>query len=178
MAWTQATTIIHAPVETVWNALNDIARTPEWVVGLEKSEVVTDGDYGKGTIYTDTNRLGPFLQTTRWLVWVYEPMNRQSHVSSSAMLPTTMELKLTPVPEGTRLQMEVMYRLLPQLGFLSRIFEAAVMNRLLAQILRQNQANLDVYLARQLAPEVNYRAVRLSSHKQSSFRQAAEQNLG
>jgi uncharacterized protein YndB with AHSA1/START domain len=149
MAWTQATTIIHAPVETVWNVLNDIAHTPEWVVGLEKSEVVTDGDYGKGTIYNDYNRLGPFLQTTRWLVWVYEPMSRQAHVSSSAVLPTTMEITLTPVPEGTRLHMGVRYRLLPQLGFLSRIFEAAVMNRLLSQVLGQNQANVDVFMARQ-----------------------------
>ena len=32
MGHAEAATIIHAPVETVWNCLNDIEHTPLWVV--------------------------------------------------------------------------------------------------------------------------------------------------
>ncbi len=35
--------IISASVEAVWNTLCDIARTPEWVVGLEAAELKTPG---------------------------------------------------------------------------------------------------------------------------------------
>lgn len=175
MGWTEAATIIHAPVEAVWNSLNDIAQTPKWVVGLERAEIITDGDYSRGTIYNDYNRLGPVLQTTSWQVTVFEPMQRQVHVSDSAVLPTTMTLTLTPVPEGTRLNMEVMYTFLPQLGLFSRWFEGAVMNRILNQVLRQNQANLDVYLTQRYEPEDSYRLLRHPTSRKSPMKPVAEQ---
>lgn len=175
MAWTQAATIIHAPVEVVWNSLNAIPHTPKWVVGLERAEIITDGDYGKGSIYNDINRLGPVLQTTPWQVTVFEPTRRQVHVSASAVLPTTMTLTLTPVPEGTRLHMEVMYRLLPQLGIISRIFEALVMNRALHKVLLQNQANLNAYLAQRYEPEDSYRMLKNPTSRKNQMKPLAEQ---
>jgi uncharacterized protein YndB with AHSA1/START domain len=35
MGHAEAARIVNAPVEVVWNTLNDIEHTPEWVVGLE-----------------------------------------------------------------------------------------------------------------------------------------------
>lgn len=147
MGRAEAATIIHAPVETVWNTLNDIEHTPDWVVGLEKAEIVTPGAYGLDAIYHDHNRLGPLPQVTPWHVTAFEPMTRQVHESKSAALPSKMALTLSPTPEGTRLHMAVEYRFLPRLGFISRIFESLVMNRVLTGVLRQNQANLNTYLA-------------------------------
>lgn len=148
MGRAEVTTIIHAPAAAVWNSLNDITRTPEWVVGLEQAEITTPGAYGAGTSYTDYNRLGPALQTTPWHITAFEPMTRQVHVSESAALPTTMTLSLSPVPEGTRLHMLVEYRFMPRLGLFSRLVEAVMMNRALGGVLRQNQANLNAYLQR------------------------------
>ncbi|MBI5667702.1 MAG: SRPBCC family protein [Chloroflexi bacterium] len=148
MGYAEATTLIHAPVEAVWNALNDIDHTPDWVVGLEKAEIVTPGDYGLGAIYHDHNRLGPLPQVTPWHVTTFEPMIRQVHESQTAALPSRMTLTLTPAPEGTRLHMAVEYRFLPRLGVISRILESLVMNRVLTGVLRQNQANLNAYLTR------------------------------
>lgn len=175
MGWTEATTIIHAPVEAVWNSLNDIAHTPEWVVGLAGAELLTSGDFRRGSLYLDHNRLGPFPQSTLWNVTVFEPMERQVHVSKSAVLPSTMALNLTPVAEGTRLHMEVMYRFLPQLGFISRWFESAVMNRALQKVLLQNQANLNAYLTQRYEPEDSYQLIKQPTSRKNPMKPVAEQ---
>jgi uncharacterized protein YndB with AHSA1/START domain len=146
MGYVSVSSVIHAPAESVWNALNDIDRTPDWVVGLEAAEIVTEGDYGHGSIYHDHNRLGPFPQVTPWHVTVFDPMAKQVHKSESTSLPTQMTLNLSPAAEGTHLQMIVEYRLLPRLGVISQLFERLVMNRLLAGVVKQNQANLDQHL--------------------------------
>ncbi|MBZ0307319.1 MAG: SRPBCC family protein [Anaerolineae bacterium] len=146
MGYIESAALIDAHIEIVWQALNDIHHTPDWVTGLEKAEVVTSGVYGAGTIYKDYNRLGPMLQVTPWHITVFEPTTRQIHVSESASLPSTMTLTLTPLPEGTRLVMQVEYRFLPRLGFFSRWLEKLLMNRVLKQVIQQNQASLNRYL--------------------------------
>lgn len=142
MGRAEAFAIINAPLQSVWDALNDYAHTPEWVVGLEKAEQITPGPVGVGTIYEDHNRLGPFPQVTPWRVTVFEPMSRQVHESRSAVLPSTFALKLAPVEAGTRLTMTVDFRFLPRLGAFSRLLERLVLNRLLTRVLSSNQANL------------------------------------
>ena len=146
MGYVEAATTINAPVEAVWDCLNDIDRTPEWVTGLEAAEIKTAGPYGVGTVYYDYNRLGPFLQTTPWRITAFEPPSYQVHESESAVLPSKMTLNLSSTPEGTRLQMAVEYRFLPRLGPVSRLLEGLLMNRMLRQVLKQNQASLNDYL--------------------------------
>ncbi len=146
MGRAEAATIIHAPAAAVWDSLNDITHTPDWVVGLVGAEVVTPGEYGLGAVYHDHNRLGPFPQVTAWRVTAFEPLRRQVHESKSKVLPTTMTLTLTPETDGTRLHMRVDYRLLPRLGIVSRALERLLMNRALSGVLKQNQTNLDAYL--------------------------------
>ncbi|MBZ0293024.1 MAG: SRPBCC family protein [Anaerolineae bacterium] len=152
MGHVEKSSIIHAPVAVVWDTLNDIAHTPEWVVGLENSEITTEGPYGLGTIYIDYNRLGPFLQETPWHVTAFEPMTFQVHESKSATLPTSLTLSLMPVAEATRLTMTFDYHLLPVLGPVGRLLERLLMNRLIGQVVTQNMAQLDSYLQRQRQP--------------------------
>ncbi|MBZ0287820.1 MAG: hypothetical protein K8I30_09415, partial [Anaerolineae bacterium] len=77
------------------------------------------------------------------------------HESQSAVLPSKMTLTLSPLAGGqTRLIMDVSYRFLPQLGFISRAFERLVMNRVLSGVIHQNQVNLDRYLQRTVFPGV------------------------
>jgi uncharacterized protein YndB with AHSA1/START domain len=137
---------IHAPVETVWDCLNDIDHTAEWVTGLESAQIVSEGPYGLGSVYHDHNRIGPFLQITPWHVTAFEAMTQQVHESESASLPSKMTLKLTPVDDGTQLYMSVDYRLLPRLGLLGRALESLMMNQLMKEVISQNQVSLDAYL--------------------------------
>lgn len=149
MGYTEFSSTIHAPVEAVWNALNDIEHTPDWVTGLENAEMTTPPPMRVGSIYTDYNRLGPFLQVTAWHITAFEPLRHQVHESKSAVLPSKITLNVAPVPDGTRLQMIVKYRFMPRLRLISRVFERLVMNRMLKQVLRQNQAGLNRYLSAQ-----------------------------
>jgi uncharacterized protein YndB with AHSA1/START domain len=142
---------LNAPVQAVWDCLNDIEHTPEWVTGLEAAEIKTSGPYGAGSVYHDHNRLGPFPQETPWYVTVFEPMTRQVHESRSPVLPSTMTLALTPDAGGTHLSFTVDYRFLPRLGPVSGLFERVVMNRMLGQVLKQNLAGLDAYLRKKEA---------------------------
>lgn len=138
--------IIRAPVEAVWNALNDIDHTPQWVEGLVDAKLNMPGPYGVGSAYTDYNKIGPINQVTLWRVTVFEPITRQIHVSESKVLPTTMTLNLAPANGGTRIEQIVDYHFLPQLGPLGRLLENLLMNRMIGQVLAKNQANLDWYL--------------------------------
>ncbi len=147
MGYATAEKIIHSPIASVWNALNDIDHTPDWVTGLEDAKIETPGPYGKNTIYIDYNRLGSAIQTTAWHVTEFEPMARQVHVSKSNVLPSEMTLLLAPVGRATAVTMIVHYRLLPRLGVISRVLEYLLMNHLLTSVLKQNLASLDAYLA-------------------------------
>jgi uncharacterized protein YndB with AHSA1/START domain len=149
MGYAQVGQTIHAPLEAVWNALNDIDNTPKWVVGLEKAEVKTHEPYGQDTVYYDYNRLGPFPQVTAWTVVEFEPMSYQVHVSSSNVLPSKMLLSLVPTAEGTDVTMTVEYRFMPQWRAVGRLFERMVMNHLLRSVLKQNLGQLERYLQRQ-----------------------------
>lgn len=146
MGYAEASQIIHAPVEKVWNTLNDIDNTYKWVVGLEKAEVKTGGDFGQDTIYTDYNRLGPIPQVTDWRITEFEPVSRQVHMSDSEGLPSTMTLSLSPIAEGTLLKMTVDYQFMPHWGVISRVFEGLIMNHMLKSVLKQNMSHLDSYL--------------------------------
>ncbi|MBX3062077.1 MAG: SRPBCC family protein [Anaerolineae bacterium] len=147
MGRAEANMIVDAPIDAVWNCLNDIDNTPKWVVGLEAAEIKSvRGEYGIGTIYVDHNRLGPIPQTTPWTITVFEPMATQVHESASAVLPSKMILKLRREAQRTHVQMIVKYRFLPRLGVISRMLERLLMNTLLKQVLKQNLASLDAYL--------------------------------
>jgi hypothetical protein len=143
------TRIIDAPPQAVWNALNDISRTPQWVVGLVGAELVTPGPVGLHSVYIDYNRLGPFPQKTTWHITEFEPLVCQVHESTSRILPTTMTLGIAAVPGGTRLEMVVDYAFLPQLGKVGRWLERVLMNRMLGQVIAQNQAQLAAHLSRE-----------------------------
>jgi len=146
MGYAEATQIINAPVEAVWNALNDIDNTPKWVVGLQDAKVISEGTYGLGTLYNDYNNLGPVLQVTTWKIVEFEPMSRQIHMSDSANLPSTMTLGMASVAEGTRLTMTVDFHFMPRWGVVGRILEALVMRHMIKGVLRQNMSHLNTYL--------------------------------
>ncbi len=149
MGYAEAIQTIKAPVEMVWDTLNDIDNTHKWVVGLERAEITTTGSYGLDTIYKDYNRIGSMLQVTAWHIKVFEPMSRQVHVSDSAVLPSKMVIVMAARAEGTRVRMSVEYRFLPKWGVVSRIFERLVMNHVLSSVLRQNMEQLNRYLQNQ-----------------------------
>lgn len=146
MGHTEASSIIHAPVEVVWQTLNDIDHTPDWVSGLADAKIVSTGIYGQGSIYNDYNRLGPIPQVTEWHVTAFEPISYQVHESKSASLPSKMTLTLTPSGNGTLLKMVVDFQFMPQWGLIGRTLERLLMQRALKGVLIQNMAELDRYL--------------------------------
>lgn len=146
MGYVEASKTVQAPVEDVWNLLNDIDRTPEWVTGLERAEINTASPFGEGTIYTDYNRLGPIIQVTPWHITLFQPMSCQVHVSDSAALPSKMTLIVNPTENGTHVGMIVEYHFLPQLRGAGLILEELVMNRLLKGVLEQNLNSMNDYL--------------------------------
>jgi hypothetical protein len=146
MGRAEANIIVGASAEAVWNLLNDIDHTPEWVVGLVDAEMQTQGKYGVGSVYVDHNRIGPIPQVTPWTVTEFDPMSRQVHESDSNVLPSTMIINLGRVSKGTHIQMIVKYRFMPFLGPISAFIEKYLMDKMLKQVLKQNLANLNTYL--------------------------------
>jgi hypothetical protein len=156
--------IIEAPLPVVWAALNDIDHTPEWVVGLERAEVVSPEPFGRGSIYIDYNRLGPFPQKTVWGITEFEPYVCQVHVSTSKIIPSTLTMGLSLAPKGVHVEMTIDFQFLPRFGALGRFLGRTLMTRMIGQVIAQNLENLNQRL-KQRAPLTThtdtYAAVRL-----------------
>ena len=163
MSRVERSIIINAPASAVWNLLDDLQHTPDWVVGLERVENITPGPVRVGTVYHDIDRIGPFLQRTSWTITAFEPMSQQIHVSESSVLPSTMILNITLEGAGVRFEQIVEYRFLRQLGLFSRLLEKVLMNHLLKLAFKQIQANLKAHIEQQQSivdEQLEWRAAR------------------
>jgi uncharacterized membrane protein len=178
MGYAEAIETIDAPVGMVWDTFNDIDHTPEWVMGLNRAELITTEPYGVGSSYNDYNQLGRTIQLTNWHITEFEHYTRQVHVSDSITLPSKMTIVFAPRAESTRVKMSVEYRFVPRLGIISRAFEALVMNRVLSSVLRRNLKGLNAYLGVKPLPyrnvdiEYDKRAITkvLATGEMASFR--------
>lgn len=146
MSCVEANIIVGASIETVWNCLNDITHTSNWVNGLVNAEIITRGKYGKGSIHVQHSRAGLLPLTTTWAVTAFEPRSRQVHISQSAALPAALTIYVSRVAQGTQIQIGLDYRFLPMLGAVSRGLERFVLDKRMKQALKQNLASFNTYL--------------------------------
>lgn len=145
MSCVEANIIVGASIETVWNCLNDITHTSNWVNGLVNAEIITRGRYGKGSVHVQHSRTG-LLPTSTWTVTAFEPRSRQVHVLQSAVLPAALTIAVNPVAQGTQIRINLDYRFLPMLGSVSRGLERLIMDKRMKQVLKQNLASFNTYL--------------------------------
>jgi carbon monoxide dehydrogenase subunit G len=138
---TTATIDVPTTVEQVWALVSDVRRYSEWVEGTE--EVTSGADTAApGAVYTERNRLGPFITRSTWRV---EELDRtrgtQAHVSdgSPPLRRMAVRIAIEPTEAGTRLALTLEADVAA--GFVSGLL-GRVLVRALA---RSNQRSVEAF---------------------------------
>jgi uncharacterized protein YndB with AHSA1/START domain len=94
--------VVRADVETVWDALADIAAHPEWMADARGIRFTTARTEGVGTAFDCDTKVGPFRLTDRMEVTEWEP-ERAMAVRHVGLV--TGEGRFTLTPRGDRTEL-------------------------------------------------------------------------
>ncbi len=106
MAKYQMTIDINAPVEIVFEHLNDAEFAKKWIDGLDSMEVLTEGGNRVGAktkhVYKENGRTIEMLEETL----IYEPDKKVKIHGKTDGFELTVQYELEAIPTGTRLHYE------------------------------------------------------------------------
>lgn len=96
---------IDAPVEDVWQASSDFAHCADYISGISKTEVLTDGPVGMGTRYRETRVMFGKEATEEMEVVAFEPPRRYALQAESHGSRYYSELLFEERDGGTQVTM-------------------------------------------------------------------------
>ena len=100
----EASVEIAAPLETVWEFLNDIKRRPDWVAITDRVLSGTGESEQLGSVYRDYGGPARFAKSeSEWRVTEFDSPNRKVKEGHGLGVNRIIASTLTPSGEGTRL---------------------------------------------------------------------------
>lgn len=115
------TRTIAAPPERVFAVSTDIRRCQEFVDGIERTEVLTDGPVGLGTRFRETRVMFGKEATEEMEVVTYEPPHKWAVSAESCGCRYHTEMRYVPDGDGTRIEWEMTSE---PLSFVARVMSA------------------------------------------------------
>lgn len=98
-----ASTEIAAPPQAIWAIMCDPHAYPEFADPTDRMLDVPEEDFGVGYTYREYGGVPPFKGESTWRVTVFEPMHRQVHVGDDGTMTMHLEIRIDPIPQGSRL---------------------------------------------------------------------------
>ena len=95
-----ASTVVEAPPERVWQAMEDPHRYPELVVPTERMLETSDVPIRQGTVYREYGGVRPFVGESTWTVTEYRPHDFQRHLGKEPTLSYDLAISLEDLGEG------------------------------------------------------------------------------
>lgn len=120
---------VEVPRERVWAFINDMARYPEWIYFVREVFDISEGPVGKGTIYHERAKPGPFESVSEWRIVEFRPPERQTHVGRMPEMEAGLRIALEPEGDGTRWHHEMDFRMLPKVRPLGWVLEQLIIKR-------------------------------------------------
>ena len=100
----EASVEITAPLEEVWEFVNDIKRRPDWVAITDRVLSGADEAEQLGSVYRDYGGPTRFARSeSEWRVTEFDPPNRKVKEGHGLGVNRIITTTLTPSGEGTRL---------------------------------------------------------------------------
>ena len=96
---------ISAPPATVFARCSDFAHSAEVVEGIDKVEMLTDGEVGPGTRFRETRTMFGREATEEMEVGVFDPPRRYTLLAESHGAKYHSEFVFDEVAEGTRVRL-------------------------------------------------------------------------
>ncbi|MDA1348312.1 MAG: SRPBCC family protein [Chloroflexi bacterium] len=135
------TTDIKAPPEAVWKALSDASRYAEWVVFTDDVISVSEGEFGKGTVYHEQGGVEPFKGRSEWTVTEFDPPHHQVHIGRQGPLTIHLDFRLEPSEQGTRYTQVTESRFPLPLRPIAAVMDLLFMRRRMKSGLQETAAN-------------------------------------
>jgi carbon monoxide dehydrogenase subunit G len=64
---------INVPQQQLWDFMTDLSNAPRWITGVSKTEVMTPGPVGPGTVLRETRTIGNRTESYDVTVAAFEP---------------------------------------------------------------------------------------------------------
>ena len=133
---------IRAPRQVVWDLMCDVSRYSEFGNITDEAHIVSDGPFGKGSVYLESGKVAGMKYESEWTVTHFDPISVQVHVG----VESSMELELTWTlaeidAENTRATQVVNVTMMPKFRPLGVLLEKAFVTRKMTNdlaILRQD----------------------------------------
>ncbi len=103
----EASTVIAATPEQIWELMGDPHRYPEFAEETDHMVDVPAGPVSEGYVYREYGGIPPFKGESEWRVTVFEPHRRQVHVGDDGKMTFHLSIEIEPAGDGSRLTMRV-----------------------------------------------------------------------
>lgn len=109
MRTVEATALIHAAPQQVWDLYADVEGSVEWVPFVEQVTYVS-GPADLGQTYRERTRLGGIRSTSEWKIVEWDPPRRQVQLSHDMRMESRLVIEIESNADGTRLRQSTVLR--------------------------------------------------------------------
>ena len=130
---------IGAPRQAVWDLMCDVSRYSEFGNITDEAHMVSDGEFGKGSVYSESGKVAGMKYTSEWTVTHFDPISKQVHFGVESSMHIELTWTLAEIDaENTRAFQVVDVKMMPKfrpLGVLiEKLFVIRMMTKQLADL--------------------------------------------
>ena len=134
MPFIEGSVDISAPRQAVWDLISDVRRYPEIGNIAEEVVLVSEGDFGEGSVYAETGRIAGMKSTSEWTVSRFDPPAVQTHVGGDTSMHGELTWTLDEIDAGsTRATQVVEFKVMPKFRPLGVVFEWLFVTRMMTK---------------------------------------------
>ena len=124
---------ISAQRQAVWDLMCDVPRYSEFGNMTDVAVLATEGEFGEGSVYSETGKVAGIKSTTEWTVIRFDPPAEQTHVGEGSSMRIELTWTLAEIDSGTRASHVVDFKMMPRLRPLGVVLEALFVTRMMTK---------------------------------------------
>ena len=134
---------ISAPRQAVWNLISDISRYSDIGRMADEAVLVSEGDFGEGSVYSETGKVAGMKSTSEWTVTHFDPPAVQTHVGGESSMHGELTWTLDEIDAGTtRASLVVKFTMMPKFRPLGVVLEWLFVTRMMTKELGHIRSDL------------------------------------
>jgi len=133
---------IGAPRQALWDLMCDVSRYSEFGNITDEAHIVSDGEFGKGSVYSESGKVAGMKYKTEWTVTHFEPISKQVHFGVESSMHIELTWTLAEIDdENTRATQVVNVTMMPKFRPLGILIEKLFVTRKMTKDLASLRAD-------------------------------------
>lgn len=120
----------------------DVSRYPEFGNMTDVATLVSEGDFGEGSVYSETGKVAGMNSTIEWTVTHFDPPAVQTHVGEDSSMRVELTWTLTETETGTNAAHVAEFTMMPSFRPLGVVLEALFVTRMMTNEMRAIRGDL------------------------------------